>query len=83
MSEIVEHPQEEAPRQALQKSEVEEDEQNEPAEMTALKLELSTLSTSYSSLQNTVQHLSSQLLDLKRVNNQLQEENEIYNILLR
>ena len=83
MSEIVEHPQEEAPRQAPQKSEVEEDEQNEPAEMTALKLELSTLSTSYSSLQNTVQHLSAQLLDLKRVNNQLQEENESYNILLR
>lgn len=61
----------------------ESDDEDEPAEMTALRLELSTLSTSYSSLQNTVQHLSSQLLDLKRVNNQLQEENESYNILLR
>ncbi|KAI5124625.1 hypothetical protein M0805_004235 [Coniferiporia weirii] len=59
------------------------DNENEPAEMTSLRLELSTLSTSYASLQNTVQHLSSQLLDLKRVNNQLQEENESYNILLR
>lgn len=58
-------------------------EDDEPAEMTALRLELSTLSTSYSSLQTTVQHLSAQLLDLKRVNNQLQEENESYNILLR
>ena len=62
---------------------IEDEEENEPAEMTALRLELSTLSTSYSSLQTTVQHLSSQLLDLKRVNNQLQEENESYNILLR
>ena len=61
----------------------ESDDEDEPAEMTALRLELSTLSTSYSSLQNTVQLLSSQLLDLKRVNNQLQEENESYNILLR
>ncbi|TDL28376.1 hypothetical protein BD410DRAFT_798683 [Rickenella mellea] len=60
-----------------------DDEDNEPAEMTSLRLELSTLSTSYSSLQTTVQHLSSQLLDLKRVNAQLQEENEGYNILLR
>ena len=64
-----------------QRSELEDP--TEPAEMTALRLELSTLSTSYSSLQNTVQHLSSQLLDLKRVNAQLQEENESYNILLR
>ncbi len=59
------------------------DDDNEPAEMTALRLELSTLSTSYSSLQNTVQLLSSQLLDLRRVNKVLQEENESYNILLR
>ncbi|THH07620.1 hypothetical protein EW145_g3250 [Phellinidium pouzarii] len=56
---------------------------DESAEMTSLRLELSTLSTSYASLQTTVQHLSSQLLDLKRVNNHLQEENESYNILLR
>ncbi|KAI6132735.1 hypothetical protein EV401DRAFT_1849355 [Pisolithus croceorrhizus] len=55
----------------------------EPAEMTALRLELSTLSTSYSSLQSTLQLLQSQLVDLKRVNNQLQEENESYMILLR
>ncbi|EJD03891.1 uncharacterized protein FOMMEDRAFT_19222 [Fomitiporia mediterranea MF3/22] len=61
----------------------EPDEACEPAEMTSLRLELSTLSTSYTSLQTTVQHLSSQLLDLKRVNAQLQEENESYNILLR
>jgi hypothetical protein len=55
----------------------------EPAEMTALKLELSTLSTSHASIQNTLGLLQSQLVDLKRVNNQLQEENESYNILLR
>lgn len=52
-------------------------------EVSALKLELSTLSTSYSSLQNTVQHLQTQVADLQRVNNQLQDENESYNILLR
>lgn len=51
--------------------------------MTALKLELSTLSTSHTSLQSTLQLIQSQLIDLKRVNNQLQEENESYNILLR
>jgi hypothetical protein len=61
----------------------EEDPHAEPAEMTALKLELSTLSTSHSSLQNTLVLLQTQLVDLKRVNNQLQEENESYNILLR
>ena len=55
----------------------------EPAEMTAMRLELSTLSTSYASLQNTLVLLQTQLVDLKRVNNQLQEENESYNILLR
>lgn len=58
------------------------DDDDEPAEMTALRLELSTLSTSYASLQNTVQHLSSQLLDLRRVNKSVQEENESYKILL-
>lgn len=59
------------------------DPEQEPAEMTALKLELSTLSTSYSSLQQTLVLLQTQLNDLKRVNNELQEENESYNILLR
>lgn len=37
------------------------EDENEPAEMTSLRLELSTLSTSYASLQTTVQHLSAQL----------------------
>jgi hypothetical protein len=60
-----------------------EDPYAEPAEMTALKLELSTLSTSHASLQNTLVLLQTQLIDLKRVNNQVQEENESYNILLR
>lgn len=58
-------------------------EDSDPAEMTALRLELSTLSTSHNSLQNTVALLQTQLIDLKRVNNELQEENESYNILLR
>ena len=61
----------------------EKDPDAEPAEMTALRRELSTLSTSYASLQNTLVLLQTQLVDLKRVNNQLQEENESYNILLR
>lgn len=60
-----------------------EDPHAEPAEMTALRLELSTLSTSHASLQNTLVLLQTQLVDLKRVNNQIQEENESYNILLR
>ncbi|KAF7784408.1 hypothetical protein Agabi119p4_573 [Agaricus bisporus var. burnettii] len=59
------------------------DSECEPAEMTALKLELSTLSTSHSSLQSTLLLLQSQLLDLKRVNHELQEDNESYMILLR
>lgn len=59
-----------------------DDPDNEPAEMTALKLELSTLSTSYASMQSTLVMLQSQLVDLKRVNQGLQEENESYNILL-
>ncbi|EGO05283.1 hypothetical protein SERLA73DRAFT_164838 [Serpula lacrymans var. lacrymans S7.3] len=58
-------------------------EESEPAEMTALRLELSTLSTSYASLQSTLILLQTQLVDLKRVNNELQEENESYMILLR
>ncbi|KAH7931108.1 hypothetical protein BV22DRAFT_1124494 [Leucogyrophana mollusca] len=60
-----------------------DDPESEPAEMTSLRLELSTLSTSYSSLQSTLVLLQSQLVDLKRVNNGLQEENESYMILLR
>jgi len=59
------------------------DPEPEPAEMTSLKLELSTLSTSYSSLQSTLLLLQTQLVDLKRVNHELQEENESYMILLR
>ncbi|KIP12462.1 hypothetical protein PHLGIDRAFT_113552 [Phlebiopsis gigantea 11061_1 CR5-6] len=59
------------------------DPQQEPAEMTALKLELSTLATSHASLQSTLHLLQTQLNDLRRVNNELQEENESYNILLR
>lgn len=55
----------------------------EPAEMTALRLELSTLGTSHASLQNTLQLLQAELVDLKRVNHELQDENESYNILLR
>jgi hypothetical protein len=34
-------------------------------------------------MQNTLVLLQSQLVDLKRVNKELQEENESYNILLR
>ncbi|KAJ7181775.1 hypothetical protein C8R43DRAFT_970412 [Mycena crocata] len=60
-----------------------DDPETEPAEMTSLRLELSTLSTSYSSLQSTLVLLQTQLVDLKRVNHELQEENESYMILLR
>ncbi|KAL5535590.1 hypothetical protein ACEPAF_3684 [Sanghuangporus sanghuang] len=73
----------ESPTKLAGASRTEQDDPTEPADMTSLRIELSTLSTSYTSLQTTVQHLSSQLLDLKRVNAQLQEENESYNILLR
>ncbi|KAF8912770.1 hypothetical protein CPB84DRAFT_1759461 [Gymnopilus junonius] len=59
------------------------DPENEPAEMTSLKLELSTTLTSYSSLQSTLILMQTQLVDLKRVNQELQEENESYMILLR
>ncbi|SJL05792.1 uncharacterized protein ARMOST_09128 [Armillaria ostoyae] len=59
------------------------DPEQEPAEMTSLRLELSTLSTSHSSVQSTLVLLQTQLLDLKRVNHELQEENESYMILLR
>lgn len=74
---------EEVNQDATQSKQDISDPEQEPAEMTALKLELSTLSTSYNSLQSTLQLLQSQLIDLKRVNNELQEENESYNILLR
>jgi hypothetical protein len=57
--------------------------QAESVEVTALNLELSTLSTSYASLQNTLVLLQTQLVDVKRVNQELQEENESYMILLR
>ena len=67
----------------IQEADTGANEPEELPEMISLRLELSTLSTSYASLQTTVQLLSAQLLDLKRVNNQLQEENESYNILLR
>jgi hypothetical protein len=60
-----------------------DDPDSEPAEVTALKLELSTLSTSYTSLQSTVGLMQTQLMDIKRVNQELQEENESYMILLR
>jgi len=59
------------------------DPETEPAEMTSLRLELSTLSISYSSLQSTLVLLQTQLVDLKRVNRELQEDNESYMILLR
>lgn len=60
-----------------------EDDDSEPAEMTALRMELSTLESSHASMQNTVSLLQHQLSDLKRVNRTLQEDNESYMILLR
>ena len=60
-----------------------EDDANDPPEMMSLRLELNTLGVSHTSLQTTLQLLQTQLLDLKRVNNELQEENESYNMLLR
>ena len=75
-------PEEEEPPAPAPSSTI-DDPDNEPPEVTGLKLELSTLSTSYTSMQNTLVLLQSQLVDLKRVNQQLQEENESYNILLR
>lgn len=57
--------------------------ENEPAEMTALKLELSTLATSHASLQSSMQHLQAQLLDLQRVNASLQDENEAWGVLVQ
>lgn len=60
-----------------------EDDDHEPAEMTALRLELSTLSTSHTSLQSTLQLLQAQLSDLQRVNSELQEENEAWSVLVQ
>jgi hypothetical protein len=51
--------------------------------MIALKLELSTLSTSHGSLQSTLHLLQTQLLDLQRVNAELQEENEGWKVLVQ
>ena len=77
-------PSERAPPKDLSSTQQDlQDPDQEPAEMTSLRLELSTLSTSYSSLQNTLLLLQTQLVDLKRVNQELQEENESYMILLR
>lgn len=47
-------------------------EDHEAPDMIALRLEFSTLMTSHSSLQNTVQLLQNQLQDLQRVNKELQ-----------
>lgn len=60
----------------------EETDVSDGPEITALKLELSTLTTSHASLQTTVQMLQAELAELKRVNNTLQEENESYSLLL-
>ncbi|KAK7064133.1 hypothetical protein R3P38DRAFT_3301727 [Favolaschia claudopus] len=80
---IAEVEEEEKPPQEEDDEQDMNDPETEPAEMTSLRLELSTLSTSYTSLQSTLVLLQSQLVDLKRVNHELQEENESYMILLR
>ncbi|KAF8337900.1 uncharacterized protein EI90DRAFT_3040979 [Cantharellus anzutake] len=59
-----------------------DEEEHEPPEIIAMKLELSTLATSHASLQGTLQLMQAQLADLQRVNKELQEENESYNMLL-
>ncbi|KAF7339375.1 hypothetical protein MSAN_02151400 [Mycena sanguinolenta] len=74
---------EKPPQEAESSKQDMDDPETEPAEMTSLRLELSTLSTSYASLQSTLVLLQTQLVDLKRVNHELQEENESYMILLR
>ncbi|KAJ7070923.1 hypothetical protein C8F01DRAFT_403981 [Mycena amicta] len=80
---IVEEEEEEEPQEPEPPKQQMDDPESEPAEMTALRLELSTLSTSYASLKNTLALAQSQLVDLKRVNHELQDENESYLILLR
>lgn len=47
-------------------------EDQETPEMLALRLELSTLTTSHASVHSTLQLLQSQLQDLQRVNKELQ-----------
>ncbi|KAH7107132.1 hypothetical protein BKA62DRAFT_650693 [Auriculariales sp. MPI-PUGE-AT-0066] len=74
---------EETPEAPVQEATSERDDNDEPPEMMALRLELDTLTVSHTSLQATTQLLQAQLHDLQRVNNSLQEENESYNILLR
>lgn len=49
-----------------------DEDEAEPPEMMALRVELSTLTTSHTSMQNTLQLLQNQLQDLKRVNKELQ-----------
>ncbi|KAJ7169990.1 hypothetical protein C8R46DRAFT_949484, partial [Mycena filopes] len=80
---LAEVEEEETPQEAEPSKQDMDDPETEPAEMTSLRLELSTLSTSYASLQSTLVLLQTQLVDLKRVNHELQEENESYMILLR
>lgn len=46
--------------------------QHELPEITALKLELSTLATSYTSLQSSLQLQQTQMSELQRVNKELQ-----------
>lgn len=67
-----------SPRKSLSR-----EEPDEPPEMAALRLELSTLETSHGSLGQTVKALQSQLVEVQRVNAELQEENEAYTTLLR
>ncbi|KZT55504.1 hypothetical protein CALCODRAFT_349987 [Calocera cornea HHB12733] len=57
--------------------------QEEPPEMTMMRLEMDSLSGAYASLQSTHQMLLQEMADVKRVNQQIQEENESYNVLLR
>lgn len=73
-----------SPRTPVARNPLSEDDSeiSDGPEITALKLELSTLSTSHASLQTMVQMLQTELADLKRVNNELQEENESYGLLL-
>lgn len=63
-----------------QASEESEDGANvETPETIALKLELSTLTTSHTSMQSTLQLLQTQLQDLTRVNKELQVSRSYYN----
>ncbi|EJT99888.1 hypothetical protein DACRYDRAFT_109312 [Dacryopinax primogenitus] len=61
----------------------EDKDQEEPPEMTMMRLEMDSLSGAFTTLQNTHQILLQEMADLKRVNQQIQEENESYNVLLR